>query len=752
MPVRILSQPTFKFALIFILLMSVHTDVTPLLAQAVPQKTKIGLALSGGGAKGLIHVGVLKVLEEAGLKIDFIAGTSMGSQIGALYAIGYDASSIEEIVTSQDWEALLSDRISRKDISIEEKQEDSRYVSTFPIRNGKISLPGGLISGQRASLLLSRLTLPIHHVNDFKSFPIPFLCIATDLETGEAVVLDSGFLPDALRASMSIPSVFTPVEMDGQLLVDGGLVRNLPASDVREMGADIVIGVDVGAPLYQKEKLNSLVNVMEQTVNFRGAASTKRQQELCDILISPNLHEFGIMSFDAVDTLISLGEQAARQMLSQLQALADINDNKQLNQRLGSRLKPPEKIYVTELAFEGLSRVSENLLLAKLRIKIPSLVTFAQIGKAIERAYGTKFFERVTYKIEPGQTGTRLVIRVIEQRDDVFRIGANYDNDLKSSILLNTTFRNKLVDGSKLSLSARLSQNPAFEGYYQIATNWQPGIGLRFGLNYRNMDVLVYDAAGRVEARLDYNQYLTSITLQSIFRHSLALSAGVEHSHTSMQTQIAPPDSPGYAGGNYDLLNVFVSLRLDTFDRTLYPRRGVKLLATSKLVRDLGNSIFMKLRFAGESVPTSFFSHLLSFECAVPLGSKLSLLGSLFAGVSSSDLIPDDYMFYLGGSYAHMDTFFPFLGLNFLEKGGSQALASMVGLQWEVKNNLYATLRFNAGKTTNILDDLLNSQDIITGSGLSLGTLTPIGPLEITFAHSNEKDHSISNINIGYKF
>jgi len=718
-------------------------------AEITGPRLKIGLALSGGGAKGLVHVGVLKVLEEAGIKVDYIAGTSMGSQIGALYAIGYSASSIEKIVTEQNWEELLNDRISRKDISIEAKREDGRYVSTFPIREGKIAMPKGLAAGQKISLLISRLTLPVHHVHDFRGLPIPFLCIATDLETGEAVVLDKGFLPDALRASMSIPTVFTPVELDGRLLVDGGLVRNFPVSDVREMGADIVIGVDVGAPLYKREKLNSLVKITEQSINFRGAASTRQQQALCDILITPDIKEFGMLSFNATDTLIARGERAARKMMPQLKALADsINRNFSEEER-PAPLKPPDRFYVTELEFEGLKNVSKNLLLAKLQTKIPSLMTSIEIEKAIGRAYGTGFFERVTYKMEPGQAGTRLVIRVVEQGDDVFRFGINYDSDLKSSILLNTTFRNHFIDGSKLSISAKLSENPAFEGYYLILTDWNPGIGLRMGTEYMNMDVLVYSNKGEIDASIDYHQYTTNIMLQTIFSQSSDLSAGIQFSHTLLKMRIAPP---GWLGGSYNLLNLFTAMRIDSFDRTIYPRSGISLLARARLVKDLSNPIFQIQREAGNPISSSYINYMLKFSGAFPANEKLSFLGSFFGGISTEDLVPDDYRFYLGGAYPHIDTSFPFMGLNFLERVGSQALAVQAGIQYEFMNNKFITIKANAGKTTDNLDDLFNKKDILTGVGMSLGALTPIGPLEYTLMWGSEKDDLISNINIGYRF
>ncbi len=219
------------------------------------ERPKIGLALSGGGAKGFAHVGVIKVLEEIGLPIDFITGTSMGSIIGGLYAIGYSVGELEELVTATDWNDLFRDRVRRRDLAIESKMLDGRYMLSLPLNGLAPGLPTGLIAGQKISKLFERLTLPYHDVSDFRQFPIPFACVATDIVTGEVVVLDHGYLPEAMRASMSIPSVFTPVEIDDHLLVDGMLVRNFPVEEVRALGADIIIGVDVGAGVCTGERI-----------------------------------------------------------------------------------------------------------------------------------------------------------------------------------------------------------------------------------------------------------------------------------------------------------------------------------------------------------------------------------------------------------------------------------------------------------------------------------------------------------------
>ncbi len=222
------------------------------LAQEPSKRPKVGLVLSGGGAKGLAHIGVLRAMEKAGLTPDYITGTSMGSIVGGLYAIGYSADEIDSIVSTVDWDELLTNEIPLSDIAIEEKEYYGRYIAELPIEGVKVSLPKGLIEGQKLTELLTRLTRPAHGISDFSKFPIPFACVAANIETGLPEVLNKGFLPEAIRASMSIPTVFTPIEIDDKLLVDGGLVRNFPVQEVLDMGADIVIGVFVSSDLESK--------------------------------------------------------------------------------------------------------------------------------------------------------------------------------------------------------------------------------------------------------------------------------------------------------------------------------------------------------------------------------------------------------------------------------------------------------------------------------------------------------------------
>ncbi|MEN8200058.1 MAG: patatin-like phospholipase family protein, partial [Thermodesulfobacteriota bacterium] len=283
------------------------------------KRSRIGLVLGGGGARGAAHVGVLKVLEELRIPVDVIAGTSMGSIVGGLYAMGLSPEQIEREMLAMEWRDLFSDEPPREDRSFRRKRDDDYYtVKAKPgLKDGEVRMPMGFLHGQKFDIELNRLTLPVARIKNFDQLPIPYRAVGTDIETGEAVILGSGKLSQAIRASMAVPSAFDPVEIDGRLLVDGGLAANVPVSVAREMGAEIFIVVDVGSGLFGREEINSALDITAQLANFLFTLSGDRDIRTLsdgDVLIKPPLGDIGGGSFDRVGEAIPIGEQATLQM------------------------------------------------------------------------------------------------------------------------------------------------------------------------------------------------------------------------------------------------------------------------------------------------------------------------------------------------------------------------------------------------------------------------------------------------------
>ncbi len=295
------------------------------LAQTEPvekDNPTVGLVLSGGGAKGFAHVGVLKVLEEAGVEVDYVAGTSMGAIVGGLYASGYNARELDSILRAYDLQGLVRDKLPRDVSSFYQKENDAKYAISLPLVSGKIELPSGVSRGQSAFNVFSQLTEHVHATDDFSQLPIPFFCIGTNLETGEEVILDHGFLPEAIRASGSYPGLLTPVRIGDDVLVDGGLVDNFPVEKMKEKGVDIIIGVNVSGGLRDIENINSLPEVLMQIAGFQMYEQWDSKIELCDIYIRPELDDYTTFSFEEGQEIIVRGQEAAENMKQELIALA----------------------------------------------------------------------------------------------------------------------------------------------------------------------------------------------------------------------------------------------------------------------------------------------------------------------------------------------------------------------------------------------------------------------------------------------
>jgi NTE family protein len=294
-----------------------------LLLDAGARRKRVGLVLSGGGAKGMAHIGVLKVLEEAGIPVDFIAGTSMGAIVGGLYAIGYDAAALDTLVRARDWMFLLGDKVDRHNLPFSEKEMTEKYLISMPVWNRSIQVPAGFVSGHNIYNLFTDLTIGYHDSLRFDRLPIPFACVASNLVDGREVLLDRGSLPLAMRASMAIPGAFAPVIHDGMVLVDGGIANNLPVDVARAMGAEVLIGVDVQSELKDEKGLETVMGIVDQLTSFLGLQKYEENVKLLDLHLRPDIAPYSAASFspDAVADLIGRGEATARARWNDIQAL-----------------------------------------------------------------------------------------------------------------------------------------------------------------------------------------------------------------------------------------------------------------------------------------------------------------------------------------------------------------------------------------------------------------------------------------------
>ncbi|MFC3944863.1 hypothetical protein CCU68_00470 [Pseudomonas gingeri NCPPB 3146 = LMG 5327] len=416
----------------------------PLLSHAAePPRPKVGLVLSGGAARGLAHIGVLKALEEQGIAIDAIAGTSMGAVIGGLYASGYKIDELEKLALDIDWKRALSDDPPREDMPFRRKQDDRDFLVKQKLSfrdDGSLGLPLGVIQGQNLALLLESMLAHASDTRDFDKLPIPFRAVATDIASGEKVVFRKGHLPKVVRASMSIPAVFAPVELDGRLLVDGGMTDNILVDVVREMGVDIAIVVDIGTPLRSRKQLATVVDVLNQSITLMTRRNSEEQLATLrrdDILIQPALASYSGTDFGRARDIIEAGYRATRILDARLASLRPLQKpDPELNAARAPEQRTP---IITAIKIENDSKVGDSVIRYYIRQNLGEPLDLGRLQTDMGTLYGLDYFEQVQYRVvHKGQDNT-LVISARGKRSgtDYLRLGLNLSDDLRGDSAFN---------------------------------------------------------------------------------------------------------------------------------------------------------------------------------------------------------------------------------------------------------------------------------------------------------------------------
>lgn len=722
----------FRFVLFLFFLFPLCSTVT-LRAQDASSMPRVGLVLSGGGAKGFAHLGVIKVLEEEKIPIDFIGGTSMGSIVGGLLASGLTVDSIITIVREQDWSYILSDVIRRQDLSITEKYDRDRFMISLPLSKKGIELPAGIIRGQHIENLFHALNAPVYDILDFSKLPIPYLCVALDIDNNKEHIFHGGDLSDAMRASMSIPTAFEPMVIDGVRYVDGGLVDNFPVQHVMDMGADIIIGVDVGHTKNDVKKKKDMLSVMEDAVFYYSTIVREKNLKKVDVYINPDLHGLGVSSFTEADSLIRYGEIAAREALPEIRRLADSLH------RLGRyprHIVRPEhdSLYIKSIKLTGLNRIPAKLIEGSITFNVLEWATPEEIRQSAENLYATSYFDKVIFDLEPDGEGVRVIYRIREKQGGKMNVGLYYDTDFKTAISLNTTFLNLLSKGSKLSATINIGKNPAANIYYFMDKGriLAPGIEIKSHL----LEAYNYDTDRNRTASYKYFMTLTRIFLQSRFSNKWLVRIGGELNHTSLSSKVSEVNFGNIRDNFY---GAFSDIYYDSQNRPIFPTKGSALHANLKY---LANPNYH---------PVGYLS--LDYRIAHSLSSKFSVVHQFFGGVVSGDTIPYQYNFWFGGQTATTEFGnIPFAGYKFMEGDAEVMSFYHLDLQYNLLNNLFVSMNANVGIRSFNMEDIFRDFDLISGFGASAGIITKIGPLKASLSWTPEMRGVVGYFQLGYVF
>jgi len=721
---------------------------------AQSQDVKVGLVLSGGGAKGFAHIGVLKVLEEAGVRIDYIGGTSMGAMIGALYSSGYSADELDSIVTSLDYTELMQDILPRKSKSIYQKENTEKYALTLPLKNGKLTLPSAVSKGQNIFNMLSKLTEHVHTVNDFRKLPTPFFCIATNLENGDTEVLEEGFLPEAIKASGSFPTLLDPVEINGKLLTDGGVVNNFPVDIMKQKGVDLIIGVDVQDKLKDKETLNSAPNILMQIVNFQMYDEIDLKRNETDLYMHPDIRTYNVVSFNLAREIIDNGESVARKQMNYLKKIAS-NQEKNIVYIQGKTIHLKRDILnIKKVTISGNKNYTNEYVLDKLKMNRTTSISYKKFNEGVDNLAATGNFKSIVYRFMQKEEGLELQFDLKEEEESSFlQLGVHYDGLYKTGALINFTSKHALFDNDVLSVDLVLGDNVRYNIDYFIDNgfHWSYGINSRFNKFEKSFfeNILDETLIGDVnisKTPIIYNDFTTQLFLQTSFNTNIALRIGVEDKYVRISYESLIENIPEkifIANTNY--LNAYSNLLIDTFDDKNFPKKGIYLFADYK-------AFLMASNFAEKFNP---FAQLKGkIAGVVTFGNKFSTHIVSEAGITIGNTNDRIFDYFLGGNNQNfINNFTSFYGYDVGAISESAYLKSTLTLRYEIIKNHYTSLMVNVARAD---ADLFNKgaifEDTKTGYAIGYGLNSPIGPIEVKYSWSPDTDQNFWFFNVGFWF
>lgn len=717
------------------------------------ENPRIGLVLSGGGARGFAHIGVIKVLEEEGIDVDIIGGTSMGAVVGGLYSMGYSIYDIEKMAITQDWDLVLNDKVSRRDLGIYEKLDSERYVFSLGLIGRKISIPPGLIYGQNVMLMLTTLSNPAYHVERFSELDKPFFCMATDLLSGQAIKLDTGNIALAIRASMSVPSAFAPVKWGPYYLVDGGVIDNLPSKEVKKLGADYLIGVDVSTPLFEQEEITNLVQVLSQSIFLSGEDNYIKNLEMLDFLIKPEIDPFTAMDFNRADSLIKRGEKKACEMVPKLRSFLDSVSFKKESVRGDQNAFPSmDMLYVDHVKFIGNKRVKESYLKNKLNVFPGDLISVIELNDRINELYGTKLFHTVDYQLSRTDNG-ETIIKISVEEASLFdlNIGAHYNEFTKAALLLNVTARNFGAKNGRLSIDLILGTVARFAAEYVVDNGFKPGYGVDLvafsqpGFKYDN---------GKPYVSYNNGVFETHGFGMLTYKNLLSFRLGYEVEQITVSQDVSV-----YNFDNADnvSLGLFADVFADGYDRMYFPNKGLYFYGRMELGTgentDIDEDVTGSVIYDTYDYDYDYSSLTFQFNGVIPLHKRWVVIPDVYFYKVIASQLPNSKKAMFGGfqpSYFANYTAFP--GYEYMEIEGHTGINPRMSLRYNFWQKHYLTAKANVLSMNFDFDKSFDENQFYTGWQFSYGFYSPLGPITLSMAKAFPKGKMYYDLNIGFRF
>jgi NTE family protein len=725
-----------------------------------PGRPKIGLTLSGGGAKGLAHIGLLKALDSAGLQIDYVTGTSMGAVIGSLYAAGYTGDSIYQLASKIQWNDLLLNRPPLNSFIMEHKDEYGRYALEMPFEKGRLKSPSGLFEAEELWLKFDQLYHPVYNIRDFNDLPRPFKCIATDIVTGHAVVLDKGNLLTAVRASMAIPSVFTAVDYNGVKLVDGGIVRNFPATDVKGMGADIVIGSTVN-PFTQPETgaITSMMQVLMNVVFFREQELSKKDVELCDYVINHPLSAYSAGAFSSFDSIMKIGVRTGMEYYPVFKKMAD-----SLNAIYGipvSKKLPstPDSVRIRHIITDSLKQISRPYFSRMLNLEEGGTYSNTDLEAAMRRAYGTRYFSKLYYELLPVAEGIADLHIITEEFPSFkMKLGLHYSTMTKIMLIANFTKQDLFGKPSVSYVTAGISENPRIRvGHSMIMGSSKfplSSVTEIYGEQQKFSQYTDFDETGNNYKQSDIS---FDTRLQVAYKRRELYGLGVRLEHVSLKP-VSRSLFDLYGRNNY--IQPYLRYEYNTLDKLFLPRKGTYILLEPSAIV----SQSQKLTIKSMGVPVDFLDSIgggsgnflrakAQVQHVIPFRQRntITIQAEADANFNSTQLLFHDFV--VGGMQPVFRNQVTFAGIQDAALRTNSLVKLNVNWRYQIAGAIFAAANANIMYHSFLLDQLPSSSPkFLSGYGLTLGLDTPLGPFEFSFNYCDQAKDLNNYLNIGFRF
>ena len=754
------------------------------MAEIRKHRPTVALVLSGGGAKGAAHIGVIEHIESLGIPVDIVLGTSMGGLIGGLYALGYTTEEMDSLVRNMDWGWVFSDRLSREYISYTDMKYKERYMLSIPfyyerdyykmkladeyrfdemdrldvlhigadndqgpefLKNNLLgSLPSGYIYGQNVSNLISSLTIGYQDSIDFQQLPIPYVCVATDMVSGKAKIWHSGKMNTAMRSTMSIPGIFAPVRTEGMVLVDGGMRDNYPTTLARDMGADIIIGVDLSQKQRTYVQVNNIGDILGQGIDMLGRDAFEKNVNVPDVKIKPHLPEFNMLSFTptAIDTIIVRGREAAMAQDSLLRDVAARTS--------GKYVSPPKKkaydfhadsLVIADVEIRGVLPREQALLMDRLHLKFGQKISRNDLDHIVAQIYGTQAYDFVTYELLGDSEPFKLVLNCKKGPVHQFGLGVRADTEEIVSVLINLGINSHRLYGHTYDLTGKISANPYLQLKWSYDVPKIPTLNATASVRWTDMSMLNF---GTNRLSLSFLHASQELYMSNIKWNWFDIKAGIRNDIFDIRNVKAEQIL-----GDYDfsqLANDFVSLmadaRSDTFDDGYFPNKGFTV------------GLGYKWTFAGFPKNIHNF-HTVTADAKVvaPIGSRFALIPYLNARMLFGQDVPVAYFNALGGSLAgrYVDQQIPFIGITNLS--AMKNILTVFGMDMRVRlaRNHYLTGIVNYARDSDSFIGYGKGLGYF-GAGIEYAFDTIFGPIKGNFHWSNITNKVGVYLSAGFDF